>query len=283
MSKSITSAARKKPNPWDGGSLPICSDRPTLQSAISPPHPRHSNTAFLTGHENCRDFRLDCWTRGIWNVQIASHTWLAKMKNSGRGHALMHRLIYKMCNSCINWSFYLIDSTVQRRLLPLTSRLLPSRPPASHPQHAAPRPCCGVHDAAVVPPPPSPKQRQSSLSLRLPLLFPPCHLHFGLGAMTSTAESPHRASAGIEEGEGPIAPPTRRHKGGRKASNAKPEFTAVPGVGVTCLHCLVLVKTKQQSGTILAQHLCGCRLAPLSIQQMARDACSTLQKCNAPN
>jgi len=117
--------------------------------------------------------------------------WLAKIKNSGRGLALMHRLIYKMCNFCINWSFYLIDSTVQRRLLPLTSRLLPSRPPASHPQHATPRPCCGVHDAAVVPPPPSPKQQQSSLSLRLPLLFPPCHLHVGLGAMPSTTESPH--------------------------------------------------------------------------------------------
>ena len=160
----------------------------------------------------------------------------------------------------------------------MTSRLLPSRPPASHPEHATPRPCCGVHDAAVVPPPPSPKQRQSSLSLRLPLLFPPGHLHVGLGAMPSTAESPHRAAAGREEGEGPISPPTRGHKGGRKVKNATTEFTAVPGVGGTCLHCHMLVKTKQQSGTILAQHLFGCRLAP-SIQQVAWDACSTLQKC----
>jgi len=155
----------------------------------------------------------------------------------------MHRLISKMCKFYINLLFCLIDSTVQRRLLPLTFRLLPSRPPASHPLRATPRPCCGVHDVAVVPPPPSPKQRQSSLSLRLPLLFAPCHLHGGLGAMPSTAESPHRAAAGIEEGEGPIAPPNRGHKGGRKASNAKTEFTAVPDVGGTCLHCHVLVKT----------------------------------------
>jgi len=155
----------------------------------------------------------------------------------------MHRLIYKMCNFCIIWSFYLIESTVQRRLLPLTSRLLPSRLPASHPEHASPLPCCGVHDAAVVPPPPSPKQRQSSLSLRLPLLFPPCHLHVGLGAMPSTEESPCREAAGIEEGEDPITPPTRGPNGGRKASNAKTEFTAVPDVGGTCLHCHVLVKT----------------------------------------
>jgi len=173
----------------------------------------------------------------------AEQPWLAKIQNSGRGLPLMHRLTYKMCNFCIHGSFYLIDSTVQRRLLPLTSRLLPSRLPASHPKHATPRPCCGVHDAAVVPPPPSPKQRKSSLSWRLPLLFPPCHLHFGLGAMPSTAESPHRAAAGIEEGEGPIAPPTRGHNGGRKASNAKTEFTAVPDIGGTCLHCHVLVKT----------------------------------------
>jgi len=154
----------------------------------------------------------------------------------------MHRLIYKMCNICLNWSFYVTDSTVQRRLLPLTSRLLPSRPPASHPQHATPRPCCGVHDAAVVPPPPSPKQRQSSLSVRLPPLIPPCHLHVGVGAMPFTAEIPHRAAAGIEEGEGPIAPPNRGHKGGRKASNAETEFKAVPDVGGTCLHCHVLIK-----------------------------------------
>jgi len=155
----------------------------------------------------------------------------------------MHRLIYKMYNFCISCSFYLIDSTVQRRLLPLTSRLLPSRPPASHPQHETPRPCCGVHDAAIVPTPPSSKQRRSCLSLRLPLLFPPCHLHVGLGAMPSTAESPHRAAAGIEEGEGPTAPPNRGHKGARKASNAKTEFTAVPDVGGMCLHCHVVVKT----------------------------------------
>jgi len=181
----------------------------------------------------------------------------------GRGLALMHRLIFERCNFCINWSLYLIDSAVQRRLLPLTSGLLPSLPPASHPQHATPLPCCGVHDAAVVPLPPSPRQWQSSLSLRLPRLFPPFHLHGGLGAMLSTAESPHQAAAGIEEGDGRIAPPTRGHKGGRTASNAKTDFTAVPGVGGTCWHCHVLVNTKQQSGTLLAQHLFGFCLAPI--------------------
>jgi len=62
--------------------------------------------------------------------------------------------------------------------------------------------------------------------------------------MRSTAESPHRAAAGIEKGEGPIAPRTRGHNGGRKASNVKKEFTAVPDVGGTCLHCHVLVKTR---------------------------------------
>jgi len=98
--------------------------------------------------------------------------------------------------------------------------------------------------------------------------------------MSSTAESPHRAAAGREEGEGPIAPPTRGHKGVRKAKNATTEFSAVSGVGGTCLHCRMLVKTKQQSGTILAQNLFGFRLAP-SIQQVAWDACSTLQKCKA--
>jgi len=61
--------------------------------------------------------------------------------------------------------------------------------------------------------------------------------------MRSTAESPHRAAAGIEKGEGPIAPPARGHNGGRKASNIKTEFTVVPDVGGTCLHCHVLVKT----------------------------------------
>jgi len=81
--------------------------------------------------------------------------------------------------------------------------------------------------------------------------------------------------------EGPIAPSTRGRKGGRKASNAKAEFTTVPGVGGTCSHCKVIVKTKQQSGTILAQHLFGCRLAPLSVRLMAWDACSTLQKSDA--
>jgi len=87
--------------------------------------------------------------------------------------------------------------------------------------------------------------------------------------MPSAGESSHRTAAGIPEDEGPIAPPTRGRKGGRKASNAKAEFTFVPGVGGTFSHCKVIVKTKQQSGTILAQHLFGCRLAPLSVRQMA--------------
>jgi len=69
--------------------------------------------------------------------------------------------------------------------------------------------------------------------LRLPLLFPPGHLHVGLGAMPSRAESPHRAAAGIEEGEDQITSLTRGHNGGRKASNAKTEFTTVPVVGGT--------------------------------------------------
>jgi len=43
----------------------------------------------------------------------------------------------------------------------------------------------------------------------------------------------------------------------------------------------MFVKTKQQSGTILAQHLFGFHLAQLSIEQMAWDACSTLRKCEA--
>ena len=65
----------------------------------------------------------------------------------------------------------------------------------------------------------------------------------GLRAMPFTAESPHREAAGIEEGKGPIAPPARGHNGGRKASNARKEFTAVPDVGGTCSHCHMLVKT----------------------------------------
>jgi len=51
--------------------------------------------------------------------------------------------------------------------------------------------------------------------------------------MPSRAESPHRAAAGIEEGEDQITSLTRGHNGGRKASNAKTEFTTVPVVGGT--------------------------------------------------
>jgi len=66
-----------------------------------------------------------------------------------------------------------------------------------------------------------------------------------------------------------------------RPATPKTELTAVPAVGGTCVHCHMFVKTRQQSGTILAQHLFGCQLAQLSIQQMAWDACSMLRKCEA--
>jgi len=40
---------------------------------ISPSRTRDLTTAVLTGHQNCRDYLIDCLKRSIWSGQITSH------------------------------------------------------------------------------------------------------------------------------------------------------------------------------------------------------------------